>query len=147
MVHLTTTNQFTFRDLLVSQIKSNSVLKFRFNIYEFEEHVKSNKVKYPYLIIPNPNSELNEWNDLKRRGQNKEFELSVEMHLEFTARDKYSKYRDEIVSVIETAIDIFEASGFHNTHVDVIAPDKIFESDKPVILGLFNVSYEGDVYR
>jgi len=151
MGYIKQNTQLILFDKIFKSITNNSTLSKYFNrgdIYEFEPLVKSNSFKgFPFIIVNVPSTEDVDFENLKRTARDKEFVVSIHLIVDYVARDKFTEFSNALINALETDIATYEKFGYYDLRIKLtsVTPEPL--SQKTVVRGIFELSFEGTVKK
>jgi len=130
-------------------LKTNSTLSSKFQntqYFNFEPMPDSSgSNRYPYIVISVP-STFNNKGFIGNTSDSKRFEIEIDVHVEYLARDRVTGYLQAIASVLRQSNSTFESNGYYLEEVEVNStPILTVNGGKQVIIGSILLVLEGEV--
>jgi len=146
---VTNTAQLSTFSIIRSIILSNSVLAKKFNVknvLEFEPKPKSSNFSgFPYIVVNVPDVEDNE-SYIGDTLRYKNFDVEIVLRMDYEARDNYTEYASNLITVIDAANSTFNASGYGLIRITSDGrPQSITVHSKEIIEGTFTLELDGEV--
>ena len=149
MTQITNTSQLSTFSLIRTIILTNSTLSTKFNvnnILEFDPKLKSlNSPGFPHIIVNVPDVDDTEGylGDYLRR---KEFDVEIILRMGYEAKDNYTSYASNLITVLDASNSTLNASGYHLIKVNSDGkPELITINSKECLEGTFSLMLEGEV--
>lgn len=136
----------TIKTILLTDSTLNSNIKST-GIYEYEPKLKSQEFKgFPYMIVRVPSNSDIDPNTLNRTSKIKQFDIIIELVVEYAARSNVRDYCNRIINIIETNVSDLKSLGYHNVEIllDDINDGEVKDS-KEVVRATFTLSCTGSV--
>lgn len=126
--------------LLTSQRLSNH------GIYEFEPSEKSSTFKgFPYIVVEVP-EDSNTEEYLGNLGEGKEFDINIQLHLDYSRNDKYTGDANAILSTIRGSQSTLQEYGYSLESINnSVAPEPTLQHQKLKLVGALKLVLSGDV--
>ena len=148
--NITNTTQISLFETIKTRLKTSTVLNTKFkdtDYYQFEPNYKSKSFPgFPCIIIEVPLTE-NEHVSMDHSVNNKQFDITITLIVEYEARDKYVSYSTAIIDTLEKSEQNFEDIGYFNLNINSDKPEPEFLKEKEVITGTHNLMFEGTIQR
>lgn len=149
MVTIDSIAQLNLFDTIKTILKSDSVLKNKFpdrKFHEFEPNLKSlGSGDFPYIVISIPNL-TSENLDFDHGMRQKDAEITIEMVMDYKARDNVRKYSNKIINLLESNEDNFTALGYNITSVEFEGATDDYIKERHSIRTTFSLTLRGAVY-
>lgn len=149
MTRITNTGQLATFSIIKTILKTNSVIATKFkdsDFYEFDpKHKSASFHGFPYIVINVP--DINNYDELLGDTmRSREFDVEIILRMDYLARDNYTTYASNILSVLDSANQSFEAYGYSLQKVETQGrPEAQVMSQKEVIEGIFLLTLQGEV--
>lgn len=146
---ITNTSQLNTFSIIRDIIRTNSTLGAKFAVsdfYEFEpRHKASSFGGFPYFIIMIPDvSNADEF--LGDIVKNKEFDVEIILRMDYLARDNYSSYASNLLTVIDSSNSTFESNGYNLVRIESDGqPVAQVMDQKQIVEGRFTLTLQGEV--
>ena len=149
MSQITNTGQFSTFSIIRTIIQTNSVLAGKLStgdFYEFEPKHKSPSFRgFPYIIINVPDVDIAE-DMLGDYLRHKSFMVKIVFRMDYLAKDNYSTYISNLMTVLDSANQSFEAYGYSLIKVESDGPPEALSmNQKEMIEGRFTLTLHGEV--
>ena len=77
----------------------------------------------------------------------KTFTISIDLIMEYDARDKFDDYANSILQALEQGTTSLESAGYYHTRIELVDAGEEFLQEKHVVRGVFELSLMGSVNR
>lgn len=148
MVNITTATQLSIFSTLQTVLLNSSVLSIKFNtknIIEFEPTSLKHQ-SLPYISIRLP-STVQDIATLNRVLVNKSFNLTASLVMDWTARSNLLNYCNAIITQIESSSSEFSVLGYDNVECNLLRTDTESIDDINIVVGEFEITFDGTVSR
>ena len=151
MTAITNTDQLNTFSIIKTLLRTNSTLNQKFrdgDYYEFLPNTKSigkGFNGYPFMVINIPLCEDMELyvGDITTE---KTFIVSIEMYVEYTARDKVKTYLSQSLSTLRAGNSYFSSNGYALGAVNIIDNPEVYViEEKQVIRSVISLTLHGEV--
>jgi len=147
---ITNTTQLSLFSLIKTALRGNTALLTKFNsndYYRFEPSFKSFSFsQLPFIVIQTPTTD-SEFLVLDHSNNLKDFNITIMLFVDFSARDNFDTYANAIVAEIESEESTFESSGYYHAEIDLVDVGTDDIQDKKVVVGTFEMTLSGSVSR